>query len=73
MNKEFVLSKNKHLYVTPMKDTIVYHVTIKKRKEIWVQFFVCLHMLFKGRPMTNYKNMNKSLDFLDVKNIRKTK
>ncbi len=30
-------------------------------------------MLFKSRPMTNYKNMNKLLYFLDVKNIPKTK
>jgi hypothetical protein len=38
-NKEFVPSKNKHLYVTPMKDTIVNkvcHATIWKRKKIWI-------------------------------------
>jgi len=32
-----------------------------------VQFFVYFQLFSKGRPMIDYENMNKLLQFLDVK------
>jgi hypothetical protein len=44
---------------------------VKKIKRL-VNFFICFHMLSKGRPMTNYESMSMLLHFLDVKDFPKT-
>jgi predicted membrane chloride channel (bestrophin family) len=71
MNKDLVHTKNEWLYTVVRKDYVasqVSHVTVGERKQKLVQFYVCFHLLSKGRPMTNYDNMSKLLQFLDVKN-----
>ncbi len=71
MNKDLVHIKNEQLYAIDRKDSVinqVSHVTINERKKKLVQFFVSFHLLFKGKPMINYENMSKLLQFLGAPN-----
>ncbi len=36
------------------------------------QFAICFHMVSKGKPMIDYENMNKLLQFVDVKDFPRT-
>lgn len=44
---------------------------LEKGKKL-VLFFFFFRMLAKTKPMTNYENMNKLLNFLNVKNFSET-
>jgi hypothetical protein len=70
MNKDLVHTKNERLYAIVKKDYVTNKVSrvIDERKKKLVQFFVCFHLSFKGKPMTNYENISKLLQFLGAPN-----
>ncbi len=71
MNKDLVHTKNEDLYLIVRKDYVtnqVSHATIDERKKNLVQYFVYFHLLFKGKPMTDYDNMSKLMQFLGTPN-----
>ncbi len=54
------------------KNNQVFHGVVTKKKKKLVQFDVYFFMVSKGKPMIDYENMNKLLQFLDVKDFPKT-
>jgi len=51
-----------------IKSTMLF---LEMKKKL-VHFFLCLHMLSKDKPMTNYESMRKLLHCLDVKTFPNT-
>jgi hypothetical protein len=44
----------------------VSRATISERIKKLVQFSICFHLLFEGKPMIDYENMSKLLQLLDI-------
>jgi hypothetical protein len=66
--------KTRNSHVIVLKNTIanqIFHGVVIKRKQKLIQFDMCFYMISKGKPMTNYENMNKLLQFLDFKDSPK--
>ncbi len=75
MKNNLVHAKNERLYTNVKKDIVtnqIFRGAIAKRKKKLVQFAICFHMISKGKPMTDYENMSKLLQFFDVKDFPRT-
>jgi len=63
--------RNKRLFAAIPTDSIAAQVaenTVKNRKKKWIQFATLLHLLQRGRPITDYEQMYVLFETLKLKN-----
>jgi hypothetical protein len=63
--------KNEKLFAAISTDSIAAEVaknTVRDRKKKWIQFATLLHLLQRGRPITNYEQMYVLFETLKLKN-----